>query len=30
MNTQIKELPMPPEDPVDQGIIVPVPPEDKK
>lgn len=26
----VKELPLPPENPVDQGIVVPTPPEDKK
>lgn len=28
-NDQWKELPAPPENPVEQGIIVPTPPEDK-
>ena len=27
---QVKELPLPPENPLDQGIVVPTPPEDKK
>lgn len=26
----VKELPLPPENPVEQGIVVPAPPEDKK
>lgn len=27
---EVKELPLPPENPLDAGIVVPTPPEDKK